>query len=94
MGETAREKYTCDLSKETKYAEAMFPGGHTQPVDKAPMPARAAALSKHDALKMLQEVGTKGNLDSDPTTLLTASTERTSLQPDLAEELVHRASPR
>ena len=49
-------------------------------LDKAPMPARSAALSNHDALRMLKELGTAANLDSDPTTLLTASTERTSPQ--------------
>ena len=59
-----------------------------------PMPARAAALSKHDVLWMLQE--TEGNPETSMsfTPLPTPTTERKSQQQDLAEELINRAIPR
>ena len=59
-----------------------------------PMPARAAALSKHDALRMLQETEGDPEMSMNFTPQPAPSTERKGHQQDLAEELIHRATPR
>ena len=66
---------------------------HSQ-VGKVPMPARAAAVSKLDALRMLQEAEAHPDLLMSSTPLPATTTERMSHRQDLAEELVHRVSPR
>ena len=63
-------------------------------IHKTPMPARAAAVSKHDALRMLRTA----EPDPEPARISTPLRRRlsksTRLRQDLAEDLVHRASSR
>ena len=78
---------------------ALFPEKLTAPPRserlKDSTPARSAALSKQDALRMLQEARTGFNRDACSEPQPESIDERTSHHHrDLAEELVHRVSPR
>ena len=57
-----------------------------------PMPARAAAVSRHDALRMLKETEAHPEISGNFAPAL--PTERQNNQRDLAEDLILRTSPR
>ena len=57
-------------------------------------PARVAAGSRSDALRMLQEVDPHPESSRSSAGMLTTTTGRMSYRQDLAEDLVHHASPR
>ena len=59
-----------------------------------PMPARAAAVSRHDALRMLKETESHPEISGNFAQHPALPTERQNDQRDLAEELIHRTSPR
>ena len=59
-----------------------------------PMPARAAALSKHDALLMLKETEAHPEISMNFAHHPAPPTKRKDHQRDLAEELIHLTNPR